>query len=284
MSEQVARDQVTREQIVVTGGAGMLGAQVVARLLDAGHEVRVVSRRPRPAEDTTRHGWATADLASGQGVADAVAGADVIVHCATTMIGRKSEIALTANLVDAARQAGGPHLVYISIVGVDRVPFGYYEGKLGSERLIERSGLPYTILRATQFHDLLRTVFAIAAKSPVMPVLDIPFQPVDASEVADRLASLALDEPAGRAPDMGGPQVRSARQLAQVYLRATGRSRTLLPVRLPGKVFRAYRDGGHLAPEHATGTITFADYLAAHPNPRAGSYRGPRPGSRGAAS
>lgn len=273
-----------REQIVVTGGSGVLGAQVVTRLLDAGHEVRVVSRRPRPADATARHGWATADLASGQGVADAVAGADVIVHCATTAVGRKSEIAMTAALVDAARRAGGPHLVYISIVGVDRVPLGYYQGKLGSERLIEQSGLPYTILRATQFHDLLRTVFAVGAKSPVMPVPDVPFQPVDAGEVADRLAGLALGEPVGRAPDIGGPQVRTASQLARVYLRVTGRRRLLLPVRLPGKVFRAYRGGGHLAPEHATGTITFADYLAAHPDPRAGSYRARRPGSREAAS
>lgn len=261
------------ERILVTGGTGMLGRLVVERLLDAGREVRVMSRRPQPAHDSARYEWATADLRSGQGAGEAVAGATVIVHCATAF-GRRPEAQVARTLVEAAKRADQPHLVYVSIVGVDRVPLGYYQGKLTAERLIEDSGLPYTILRATQFHDLIRAVFATAAKAPVIPVPDLRFQSVDVGEVAARLTELALGEPAGRAPDFAGPQVRDARDLARTYLRATGRRRPILPVRWPGTAFRAYRQGAHLAPGHAAGEITFEEYLAAHPDPRSVSYRG----------
>ncbi|WP_158848761.1 SDR family oxidoreductase [Saccharothrix deserti] len=259
------------KRILVTGGTGLLGRKVVERLVREGREVRVMSRGPRPSPDRD---WAVADLKSGQGVREAVAGADVIVHCATAF-GRHAEATVAGTVVEAARHAGA-HLVYVSIVGVDRVPLAYYQGKRAAERLIAESTLPHTILRATQFHDLLRTLFAGAATSPVMPVPALRFQPVDAGEVADRLAELAVGEPLGRAPDFAGPQVRHARDLAAAFLRATGRRRLVLPFRLPGRTFRAYRDGGHLAPDHASGTVTFEDYLAAHPDPSAVSYRGKR--------
>jgi len=213
------------------------------------------------------------DLRSGLGVREAVTGVDVIVHCATAF-SRRQEVRLAATLAEAARRAGGPHLVYVSIVGVDRVPLGYYQGKLAAERLIERSGLPYTIQRATQFHDLVRAILAGAARSPVMPVPDFRFQPVDVGEVADRLAELAVRDPAGRVPDIAGPAIHSARELARMFLHATGRRRLVVPVRLPGRTFRAYREGGNLAPDCATGRITFADHLAGHPDPLRMSYRG----------
>lgn len=258
-------------RILVTGGTGLLGRKVVERLARGGHGPRITSRRPHPASD---HDWVVADLKSGEGVREAADGTDVIVHCATAF-SRGGEADIARTVVDAARRADA-HLVYVSIVGVDRVPLPYYQGKLAAERVIEQSGAAHTILRATQFHDLLRVVFAGAAKSPVMPVPAFRFQPVDAGEVAGRLAELAAGEPLGRAPDFGGPQVRHARELAGAFLRATGRRRLVLPVRAPGRIFRAYRDGGHLAPDHAVGTVTFEDYLAAHPAPTSTSYRGKR--------
>jgi uncharacterized protein YbjT (DUF2867 family) len=258
------------EPIAVTGGTGLLGREVVRRLREAGRGVRVVSRRPAPAGQDG-DGWATADLRTGEGVAAALAGTAAVVHCATT--GRRGqEVAFARTLVEA----GAPHLLYVSIVGVDRVPLGYYRGKLAAERLIEKSGLPYTILRATQFHDLARTVLAWAAKAPVMLVPGFPVQPVDAGDVAARLAGLATGEPGGRVPDLGGPAVREFRELAAAYLRATGRRRPVAALRLPGSTFRAFRDGGLLTPDHPTGTVTFEEYLAAHPAPRRLSYRGRR--------
>lgn len=247
--------------ILVTGGTGTLGRAVVQRLTaEPAAQVRVLSRRPAPAEPGPAE-WATGDLRVGRGIDAAVSGATVIVHCATTL--GKGDVEAAGQLIDAARRAGRPHLVYISIVGVDRVPVGYYKAKLEVERQVEGSGLPWTVLRATQFHQLILRGCEILARLPVLPVpAATSFQPVEAGEVAARLAELATGPPAGRVPDMGGPEVRAARDLARSYLAARGRRRAVLPVRLPGTAFAGYRSGYHLAPGHATGRVTFAQFLA----------------------
>ncbi|MFD2418767.1 SDR family oxidoreductase [Amycolatopsis pigmentata] len=247
------------ESILVTGATGTLGRVVAERLLAGGHRVNVLSRRSAPSG--TPYRWHTGDLHTGAGVDAAVAGVNAIVHCATTMR-RGGDEAATRRLVDAVRRSGSPRLVYISIVGIDRVPFRYYRAKLAAERLIEESGLPWTILRTTQFHDLIVAFSAVQRRLPVTFALRrVRFQPIDVREVADRLATLAVDEPAGRVADMGGPEVREEREFARLYLRAVGRRRPVVPVRLPGGLGRAYRDGAHLTPEHAVGTITFEEFL-----------------------
>jgi uncharacterized protein YbjT (DUF2867 family) len=247
---------------LVTGGTGTLGRVLVPRLAALGHHVRVLSRRPQPpsATSTGAHAWFTGDLRSGQGVDAAVDGADVIVHCATSPRG---EQVAAGNLIAAASRTSRPHLVYISIVGVDQVPMFYYKHKLATEKLVAGAGLPWTILRATQFHDLILTACQALARLPVMPVAaGVSFQPVDVREVAGRLAELASAPPAGRAGDLAGPQVATMTDLARSYLRASGRHRRLLAVRLPGASFAAYRSGGHLAPGRAVGRITFEEFLA----------------------
>jgi uncharacterized protein YbjT (DUF2867 family) len=251
-----------RERILVTGATGTLGREVVARLLAGGHGVRVMSRRPRPAGDDRRYQWAVADLATGQGVADAMVGVRAVVHCASNGFGERKEVDITRTLVEAARQAGSPHLVYISIINVDLMPFAYYRGKLASERLIEGSGVPFTILRAAQFHDLVRSLFAGAARLPVMPLPAGCLQPVDVREVADRLVELALGEPGGRVRDLAGPQIRDAGDLARTYLRVTGKRRPMWTIKLPGKMFRALREGRNIARDADQGTATFESWLA----------------------
>ncbi len=245
--------EVVDVRILVTGGTGQLGSAVVTRLRAAGEEVRVLSRRAAP--DVVR-----GDLRTGRGIDSAVAGVDVVVHCATDYFGRETQLART--LIEAARWAGGPHLVYVSIVGVDRVPLGYYRAKYETERLVAASGLPVTIQRATQFHGLVRTLLAGASRLPVVPVPRISFQPVDVRDVARRLADLAMADPAGRAPDFGGPEVLSAAELAQAVGAASGRPRPIVPMKVPGETFRAYAAGEHLAPGHREGVITFGEYLA----------------------
>jgi len=249
--------------ILVTGGTGTLGRVVVQRLTERGDRVRALSRRGRPADDHAPYEWATADLTTGAGLHEALTGVDVILHCANDQRASGDRgMPVTRQLVQAARRAGSPHLVYVSIVGIDAIPLGYYRAKVADEKLIEASGLPHTILRATQFHDLILTLFAAAAKLPVMFVPSVRFQPVDVHDVAARLVELAAAEPAGRAPDLGGPEVRQARDLARTYLRATGRRRLVVPVTLPGRVFRALRRGAGITPDHAIDGITFEQYLA----------------------
>jgi uncharacterized protein YbjT (DUF2867 family) len=253
------------QPILVTGGSGTLGREVVDRLLAGGHPVRVLSRRPRPAGTPATVDWVTGELGSGRGLAAAVADVAVIVHCASNPLRPRVDIDGTRNLVEAARAAGIWHLVAISIVGIDRVPYRYYQAKLTAERLIQASGLPWTILRATQFHQLVLLVARGLARLPLVPVpAATSFQPIDAAEVADRLAALATGPPAGRVPDMGGPQVRIAADLLRTYLRTAGRPRPVLPVHLPGAVFAGYRQGGHLAPDHAVGRRTWEQFLTDH--------------------
>lgn len=254
-------------RILVTGGTGTLGRLVVPRLRDAGGRVRVLSRRSHEAEDGIE--LVTGDLATGEGIEAAVEGAEIIVHCAGTSKGDEEK---ALNLVRAASEAGARHLVYISVVGADRVPvvsgvdramFGYFESKLAAERAVAGSGLPWTTLRATQFHDLLLMTARQMARLPVIPVpAGFRFQPVDAGEVAARLVELALGTPAGLVPEMAGPRVYGMAELIRGYLRARRKHRPIVPVRLPGKAAGAFRAGANLAPDRAVGRLTWERFLA----------------------
>jgi len=253
--------------ILVTGGTGTLGRLVVARLRDAGSNVRVLSRRHHEAADGIE--FVTGDLATGEGIEAAVDGAGTIVHLAGSAKGDEDK---ARNLVRAASIVGSPHLVYISVVGADRIPvvsgvdramFGYFASKRAAERIVEDSGLPFTTLRATQFHDLILTVAQTLAKLPVAPIpAGFRVQPVEADEVAARLVELTLGEPAGLVPDMGGPRVYGAAELLRSYLRATQRRRLIVPVWVPGKAARVFRAGADLAPEQAVGRRTWEEFLA----------------------
>jgi uncharacterized protein YbjT (DUF2867 family) len=247
---------------VVTGGTGTLGREVVRRLLEEEHEVRVLSRRGRPEGDRRPIEWCRGDLGTGRGLDAALAGADAVVHCATA--NGRADVAQTRRLVEAARRAGEPHLLYISIVGVDRAPaVPYYRAKAECERIVGESGLPWTVLRATQFHRLILRMVRAQRWLPVVcaPGGGVRMQPVAEAEAGERLAALAVGPPAGRVADLGGPEIRTARELVRVAARAEGLRRPVVSVRLPGKAFRALRDGALLAPEHAVGRMNFAEYV-----------------------
>src|SRR5918999_5468924 len=258
---------MTTLPILLTGGTGTLGRHVVRRLQDAGCDMRALSRRNRETEDGIE--FITGDLATGEGIEPAVDGVAVIVHLAGSAKGDEDK---ARNLVQAASRAGAQHLVYISVVGAERIPvesgldrnmFGYFAAKRAAERVVADSGLPFTILRATQFHELILMVAQQMAKLPVVPIpAGFRFQPVEADEVAARLVELTLGEPAGLVPDMGGPRVYGAADLLRSYLRATKRRRLIVPVRLPGKAARAFRAGANLAPAQAVGRRSWEEFLA----------------------
>jgi uncharacterized protein YbjT (DUF2867 family) len=227
--------------ILVTGATGTLGRPVVDELRARGHEVRALSRRPhQPQAGVT---WFTGSLESGEGLAAATDGVEVIVHAASnTAKAGKGDVEATRNLLAVA---GDAHVIFISIVGVDRLPLGYYKVKWAVEQLVARQAKHWTILRATQFHDLIRTMAGALAKSPIVPVLArTPVQPVAVEDVAIRVADLAEAPPVnGRAPDIGGPEVRSMAELFRSYLRQTGKRRLVLPVWVPGRLGRGLRAG-----------------------------------------
>ncbi len=253
--------------ILVTGGTGTLGRLVVPRLRKADCAVRVLSRSGREPEEGVE--YVVGDLATDEGIDAAVDGVDTIVHCAGST---KGDAEKARSLVRAAARAGVRHLVYISVIGADRVPvvsgidrgmFGYIAAKREAENIIAGSGIPWTTLRAAQFHDLMLTMVQGMTKLPVVPVpAGISAQPVDADEVAARLVELALGAPAGLVPDLAGPRVYTLSDLLRSYLQASHRRRPLLPIRLPGKAAAAFRAGANLAPERAVGHRTWEDFLA----------------------
>jgi uncharacterized protein YbjT (DUF2867 family) len=245
--------------ILLTGGTGTLGRLVTPLLRDAGCKVRVLSRHSYESGDGIE--YVTGDLLKGEGIEPAVDGAEIILHVAGAP---KGDDEATRNLVRAASRAGMRHLVYISVIGADRVPLGYFRSKLGAERAVADSGLPWTTLRAAQFHDLVLTLAQKMAKLPVIPIPGgLRFQPVDAREVAARLVELTLDKPAGLVPDLAGPKVYEMADLIRGYLRARGKRRLMMPVRIPGEAGRAYRAGENLSLEgSAVGKRTWEDFLA----------------------
>jgi uncharacterized protein YbjT (DUF2867 family) len=245
--------------MLITGGTGTLGGHVLPRLHEAGQDLRVLSRTGRQPTDGVQ--YVTGDLLTDEGTERAVDGVHTILHMAG---GPKGDDKATANLVRAAVKAGVQHIIYISVIGADRVPLGYFRAKHGAEQAITGSGIPWTTLRAAQFDDLVYTVVSKMGSFPIVPdPKPIRFQPVDSRDVADRLVDLTLATPAGLVPDLAGPKVYSMAELVRSYLTARGKKKPFLPVPMAGKVGKAYRNGDNLTLTGATiGKRTWEEFLA----------------------
>lgn len=253
-------------RVAVIGGTGGLGSLVVAELAARGDEVRAVSRRP-PSPDGSLPAGAEhvcADIASGDGLRAALEDVDTVVDASNNLRhAREVLVEGTARLLATGAQAGVRHHIAISIVGCDRVPNAYYDAKVAQERAVAGGPVPWSLLRATQFHTLLEWAFAAAARWRVSPTGAALLQPVDAPVVARRLADVVHALPAGRLPNLAGPQVETLSALARQW-RAHQRRR-VLPLRIPsvGKANRAMSDGHLTDSAAAAGGPTFAQWLAA---------------------
>ena len=252
--------------VLVTGGTGDLGGTLVDRLVNAGHAVRIMSRRHGPPSGGLVLDWAQASLETGDGLSAAVDGIDYVAHCASSPFRKTQEVDVegTRRLLDACKAAGVAQVLYISIVGIEKIPFPYYTHKLAAEQIIEDAGVPYTILRATQFHALLDRVFRDDLLR--FPVGAVPgafkFQTIDTGEVADRMLELITAGPSGHVDDIGGPAVLEAGDMARSWTTAMGRRRLMLPLPLFGKVARSFRQGLNCTPANTFGTITWPEWLA----------------------
>jgi uncharacterized protein YbjT (DUF2867 family) len=251
-------------RVLVTGGTGRLGREVVACLLDREHSACVLSHRAHPVVPRGVELF-QGDMATGAGLREAVAGVDAIIHCASSpQSAQESDVEGTRLLLQAAHESGSPHIVYISIVGVEQSDYSYYKAKLEAERLIEDAGLSWTILRATQFHDfVLWLILSFGADTLTeVPVAGgMLFQSIDAGEVADRLVALMEQGGVGRVPDMGGPEVRTIEEMVEVYLGMRGSKATIRAEKRPGELYDVFRSGINLCPEHADGKISWEVFL-----------------------
>ncbi|MGX1267910.1 SDR family oxidoreductase [Streptomyces phaeoluteigriseus] len=241
-------------RVAVAGGTGLVGRHVVAELRDSGHSPVILARTQG------------VDLTTGVGLAEKLSGCEAVIDVANVVTTRK-KVAVdffsrsTGHLTSAARSNGITHVVTLSIVGSDEVDFGYYFGKRAQEELVRNGGIPWTILRATQFFEFPEPL--LGARSPVVMMPRMLTQPVAAQDVAEMLVEHAVRGPAGMAPEIAGPDRLDMVDVARRIARAQGRRRLVVPVKLPGKVGRAMTAGGLLPRgEYVRGRRTFDAHLA----------------------
>ncbi|MHA7220979.1 SDR family oxidoreductase [Arthrobacter sp. RHLT1-20] len=258
-------------RICVAGGTGQVGREVVRQALAAGHAVAVVSRNTPPAGAPGRAGGAEyfqADVTTGEGLAAALAGAGVVIDCLEGRSGKalKNFADGGARLLAAAQDAGVARAAMLSIINCDQNSFGFYKSKAAKEHVYERCGLETTVLRSTQFHSLLASIFAAGSKLRIIPVVNgARFQPIAPSDAAAALLAAALDGPSGRRHrvlTIGGPEIAGMEELAREWKQATGSRGRLVRLPLPGAMGKYLRAGLNLIPEERHGTETFARWLA----------------------
>jgi uncharacterized protein YbjT (DUF2867 family) len=244
-------------RIAVAGGTGTLGRHVAEELGARGHDVRVLSRNAPVYR---------VDLTTGAGLGAALDGCDVVVDAANNS-SRRAALTLvdgSRRLLAAGRAAGVRHHVCVSIVGCERIPLGYYRAKADQERVVEQGPVPWSLVRATQFHELIAAALDALGRWRVLPVPRARLQTIASVEVARVVADVAEGAPLGRRIEVAGPEITGARELARTWMSITGRSALLVPLPVPGRLGRALRSG-ELAAERpdVRGTVDFASWLKA---------------------
>ena len=227
-------------QVLVTGGSGDLGARVIAALLARGVLVRALSRK---VKNEIRVQWRQGDLLDGTGLKAALSNVDAVIHCASNPNNPEEDIQAAQHLLALSQELELRHLVYISIAGIEGSAwFGYYNAKLEVENLIRSGGIPYSILRTTQFHSLASNILQKLENPFFLTVpSNLRLQPIDPETVATRLAELALGKPAGRVADLAGPQRLEFKVLAKTWLQVLGKHKPVLSLPLPVPLFKAFQ-------------------------------------------
>ena len=255
---------LTCPAVAVLGGTGCLGSAIADELVQHGHEVSALSRRPRNKPSPVDH--VGVDLSSGAGLPDALSGVEVVVDASNATrprAVRKVLVEGTRRLLEAEERMGVRHHVLVSIVGIEHVPFGYYWAKLAQERLVAEGPVSATVLRATQAHQLVHRTFSITSRVGFLPRGEFALQPIDPREVARTLGAALEAGPLQTRLEVAGPQVLGLTELARLWLAAMGMRRVLVPVPIVGRAARALRAGALTALASASGALTFDDWLTA---------------------
>jgi uncharacterized protein YbjT (DUF2867 family) len=261
-------------RVLVTGGTGHLGTQIVSELRREGEQVRVLARRPRADPDVE---WVRGDLSTQDGIADAVAGVDVIVHAATNSPAAQRgrfklrdfvvspadvDIQGTQALLAAAQTAGVRQFVHVSIVGLQALrALPYSRRKLAAEQLVRDARVPWSIVRATGFYWLLARMFSDMVKRPMIALpAHALMAPVDSDEFARFIVDGIVNDRRGEREDFAGPQTSAMTELMAQYLAARGLDRRVRHAPLPRRIQNAIT-AGNTAAGGRRGTTTWAQWL-----------------------
>jgi uncharacterized protein YbjT (DUF2867 family) len=244
-------------RIAIAGGTGTLGRRVAEELRSRGHEVRVLSRSSAEYR---------VDLTTGEGLGAALEGCHVVTDVTNNSSRNAAQTLVDGSrrLLEAGQAAGVRHHVGVSIVGCEKVPMGYFQVKAEQERVVEQGPVPWSLVRATQFHEYVATMLDAGARWRILPVPRAALQTIASAEVAPVVADVAEGVPLRGRVEVAGPEVDDARELARTWRSVTRRRALLLRVPLPGKLGRALR-GGVLTTEQpdVRGTTPFEKWLAA---------------------
>lgn len=244
-------------KIAVAGGTGTVGRHVVEAIAAQGHQTVVLSRA------------AGVDLMRGEGLVGLLAGVDVVIDVTSTPTALAADSVrffgtVTANLLQAESLAGVGHHVVLSIIGAAKINAAYYAGKKVQEDLVMGGAIPWSLVRAAQFHEFVTQLIDRGKVGPIQVAPTMRSQPIAAVEVAAALVGIATGEPQQLTADLAGPKVENMADLVRRYLRAVGVSRPVLQVPFPGSFGRGMRDGSLLAgPNARLGSVTFDEWLAA---------------------
>ncbi|MCL2533380.1 MAG: NAD(P)H-binding protein [Nocardiaceae bacterium] len=248
---------------LVAGGTGVAGRSVVAELVRRGGDVRVLSRHGGSPGAGVEH--AVGDLVSGDGLAAALDGVDVLIDTTDgkTRSAREVFSMGARNLLSAAATAGISHAVLLSIVNVDFGRFAYYRAKTRQERLYRDAPLPTHVVRATQFHEFVPMICAPFARIGIIPAFThTRFQPIDTSDVARALVDAAEQGPTTEPTVVGGPELLTMREMATAWKAATGTRGRVTNILIPGSMGDFWRNEWNLVPDNQFGTVTFKQWLA----------------------
>jgi uncharacterized protein YbjT (DUF2867 family) len=262
-------------RILVTGGTGHLGRTMVRLLLDEGHQVRLLARRPGSRTDVE---WVQGDLSTGEGVVTAASGVETVIHAATNSPAAQRgglrpmdfvrsptdvDVAGTKALLAAAQEAGVEHFVHVSIVGLPHMArvSPYSRVKIAAEELVRSSSVPWSIVRATGFYWLFDRMLANMVRRRVLLLpADVRMQPVDSDDFAEFVVACLSDGRRGEREDFVGPETLTMRELAEQYLAARGLQRRIWKAPFPRRITSAL-EAGSTSPDGLRGTTTWAEWL-----------------------
>ena len=246
-------------RILVTGSTGQLGSVLLNQLKGSDYKVKITSRR-KPGR-MGHFEWVYSDLLSGEGLEEVVKDVDVLIHAATSPTKNSKNIEVTGFENFLSKLKHIKHFIYPSIVGIEEIPLKYYKLKYEAE-LLKNSSIPYTIVRATQFHGFVENLFLSKPlfKRYVIPG-SIKFQSISVDEFAKHLIDLINKGPQGRTNTFGGPVIMTLREMAELKIKTNNETNKIFNIFLPGKLYKSFCDGKNTNSFQIAGRITFEEHL-----------------------
>ncbi len=253
------------QSVLITGGTGTLGQEISKQLIEKGYEVNILSSKEKP-EIVFFSNIIQGDLTDPTSLKEAVERADILIHCASNPRNAQVvDIEGTKNLLSLLDSNTCKHFIYVSIAGVDKSDYPYYQTKYTVENLIKASGLPYSILRATQFHDLVLyriiQVFDQGIGKPIQIPANMQFQSIDKIDVATSIVDLVASKPTYDITAIGGPEVLTLEVMIQTYLAQSGRNEMIEYIEPTTAFYQVFTTGINLCPNNAIDGITWEEYL-----------------------